>query len=681
MESAKKEKMVAQDLNSSEPDYPPGFTPLVSHCNNKEGEEVNRMGCVDADNVVDKSQDTNTKEDVEVNMPCNVGGAETVRCDSGNDSSGCSKRDHVISIGQVMVHTHNEIKSWFSGIEKWSPQFEVKDRVVWVDVEGVPLKAWTSATFHKTANKWGDLVYMEDSNASNKYSMRLCIKTTVQLLIAKSFKVILEGKIAVVRAKEVTGWVPKFGLDDNLQQQDDKNVKSDKNSFDGESSHADDDGEEMLECDSGNDSSGCSKQDHVDSLNPTTKPLDSFSMLERFHEVISIGQAMGFGMKGCEKDYRRIINSNGRKDYVSMNCLSLNVQGFGKGEKSRGRHHKGCEGIFQVQYFPNRCNPSLISLIPKVIDAKIINEFRPISLIGCQYRIISKILANRLSKVVDELVSHEQSALIKGRQILDGLLILNEIISWCKARNQQALIFKVDFQKTYDSVLWDYLDELLEKFRFGYKWRGWIRGCLQSSKASILEVILKVSSKISKWKAKTLYVGGRLTLIKSVLVESERSLGCLRKQNGEKQLWKVRGYSLCALNQQLLFKWIWRFLNSQSGFWKSIIKAIYGPNGSLDEPIPRCSCGSVWVMIRKSIDILKSKGVDLMQFCNKVIRNGSSNSFLHERWNGDTCFKVRFLRLFNLELEKDIFVAQKLHRSYCASSFRRRPRGGLEESQ
>ncbi|GKD46851.1 hypothetical protein Tco_1271496, partial [Tanacetum coccineum] len=58
---------------------------------------------------------------------------------------------------------------------------------------------------------------------------------------------ILEGKIAVVRAKEVTGWVPKFGLDDNLQQQDDKNVKSDKNSFDGESSHADDDGEEMLE--------------------------------------------------------------------------------------------------------------------------------------------------------------------------------------------------------------------------------------------------------------------------------------------------------------------------------------------------------------------------------------------------------------------------------------------------
>ncbi|GKE33448.1 hypothetical protein Tco_1452770, partial [Tanacetum coccineum] len=90
---------------------------------------------------------------------------------------------------------------------------------------------------------------------------------------------------------------------------------------------------------------------------------------------------------------------------------------------------------------------------------------------------------------------------------------------------------------------------------------------------------------------------------------------------------------------------------------------------------------SVWVMIRKSIDTLKSKWVNLMQFCNKVIGNGSSTSFWHERWNGDTCFNVRFHRLFNLELEKDIFVAKKLHLSDCASSFKRRPIGGLEESQ
>ncbi|GJT29735.1 hypothetical protein Tco_0910010 [Tanacetum coccineum] len=139
--------------------------------------------------------------------------------------------------------------------------------------------------------------------------------------------------------------------------------------------------------------------------------------------------------------------------------------------------------------------------------------------------------------------------------------------------------------------------------------------------------------------------------------------------------------SLFALNRALLFKWIWQFLNSQTGFWQSIIKAIYGPNGSLDESIPRHSGGSVWVMIRKSIDSLKSKGVDLMQFCNKIIGNGYSTSFWHDRWKGDACFRVRFHILFNLELQKDISVAHKLHLLHCFSSFRRRPRGGLEESQ
>nr|GEW38093.1 putative RNA-directed DNA polymerase, eukaryota, reverse transcriptase zinc-binding domain protein [Tanacetum cinerariifolium] len=107
-------------------------------------------------------------------------------------------------------------------------------------------------------------------------------------------------------------------------------------------------------------------------------------------------------------------------------------------------------------------------------------------LIDCQYKIIGKILANRLSLVIDEIVIPEQSAFIKGRQILDGPLILNEVIEWCKARNEQALMFKVDFQKAFDSVRWDHVDDILNTFCFGRKWKGWIHGCLHSSKASIL---------------------------------------------------------------------------------------------------------------------------------------------------------------------------------------------------
>nr|GEV66852.1 cysteine-rich receptor-like protein kinase [Tanacetum cinerariifolium] len=142
--------------------------------------------------------------------------------------------------------------------------------------------------------------------------------------------------------------------------------------------------------------------------------------------------------------------------------------------------------FFNSSSFPKGCNSSFIALIPKVMDAKHLKDFRPISLIGCQYKIIGKILANRLSLVIGDIVSQEQSAFNKGRQIIDDHLILKEVISWCKAKKEQLLMFKVDFQKAFDSVRWDHLDDILGKFDFGIKWRGWIRGCLQSSKASVL---------------------------------------------------------------------------------------------------------------------------------------------------------------------------------------------------
>ena len=147
---------------------------------------------------------------------------------------------------------------------------------------------------------------------------------------------------------------------------------------------------------------------------------------------------------------------------------------------------KSIKEFFASGMFPNGCNPSFIALIPKISDAKFVKDFRPISLIGCQYKTVGKILANRLSVVIDELVSPEQSAFIKGRQILDGPLILNEVLSWCNNKKKKTMIFKVDFEKAFDSVRWDFLDDILHKFGFGSRWRGWIAGCLKSSTGSVL---------------------------------------------------------------------------------------------------------------------------------------------------------------------------------------------------
>ncbi|GKE08990.1 RNA-directed DNA polymerase, eukaryota [Tanacetum coccineum] len=142
--------------------------------------------------------------------------------------------------------------------------------------------------------------------------------------------------------------------------------------------------------------------------------------------------------------------------------------------------------FFTYDDIPKGCNSSFIALIPKIPDANLVKDFRPISLVGSLYKIISKILANRLVGVLGDIVSEVQSAFIADRHILDSPFILNEVLQWCKVKQKHALIFKVDFEKAYDSVWWDFLDDVLSKFGFEGKWCKWIQCCLRSSRGSII---------------------------------------------------------------------------------------------------------------------------------------------------------------------------------------------------
>ena len=79
-------------------------------------------------------------------------------------------------------------------------------------------------------------------------------------------------------------------------------------------------------------------------------------------------------------------------------------------------------------------------------------DFWPISMIGCLYKIIAKILAKRLSIVLNDLIGETQYAFVKNRQILDGVLIANEVLWWIKKTKRKGAILKLDFQKAYDTV-------------------------------------------------------------------------------------------------------------------------------------------------------------------------------------------------------------------------------------
>jgi hypothetical protein len=87
-----------------------------------------------------------------------------------------------------------------------------------------------------------------------------------------------------------------------------------------------------------------------------------------------------------------------------------------------------CYEFHEYCSFERSLNVTFISLIPKKHGADEIKDFRPISLVGGMYKIIAKLLANRLSVVLGNIISPSQNAFVKGRQILDSVLIANECL-------------------------------------------------------------------------------------------------------------------------------------------------------------------------------------------------------------------------------------------------------------
>ena len=110
----------------------------------------------------------------------------------------------------------------------------------------------------------------------------------------------------------------------------------------------------------------------------------------------------------------------------------------------------------------------------------------PLASWGGLYKLMAKVLANRLKRVLNKVVAPTQNAFVMGRQILDASLIANEVIDSWKKRKEKGLICKLDIEKAYDSINWQFLLKTLHKMGFGSKWVGWMWSCISSAKFSVL---------------------------------------------------------------------------------------------------------------------------------------------------------------------------------------------------
>lgn len=133
-------------------------------------------------------------------------------------------------------------------------------------------------------------------------------------------------------------------------------------------------------------------------------------------------------------------------------------------------------------------NTTNITLIPKISNPAKVSQFQPISLCNVIYKLISKILADRLKLVLLKLISLFQLSFVSGHAIQDNYIVVAEIFHSMNHKQGQGgwMTIKADMEKAYDKVEWCFVLKVLEKFGFSSKWILWIEQCLSTSSFSIL---------------------------------------------------------------------------------------------------------------------------------------------------------------------------------------------------
>jgi hypothetical protein len=132
-----------------------------------------------------------------------------------------------------------------------------------------------------------------------------------------------------------------------------------------------------------------------------------------------------------------------------------------------------------------RLNFGVITLVPKLKYANTIKQYRPICLLNVDFKNFPKLMINRVTPITDKVISDSQTAFIKGKNILEGVVILHEMLHEFRKSGKRGVLFKIDFEKAYDKVSWNFLQEMLEKKNSPQKWIQQTMATIQGGKVCV----------------------------------------------------------------------------------------------------------------------------------------------------------------------------------------------------
>jgi exonuclease III len=128
----------------------------------------------------------------------------------------------------------------------------------------------------------------------------------------------------------------------------------------------------------------------------------------------------------------------------------------------------------------------IINLIPKKDkDPRLIKNWRPISLLNTDYKIITKLLATRIKKILPQVIHDDQVAYIKDRFIGQNIRTILDIMEYTKLEDKNGLIAFLDFEKAFDTIRWSVIDDALKLFNFGENIRQWVRTIYKENTACV----------------------------------------------------------------------------------------------------------------------------------------------------------------------------------------------------
>nr|GEU81705.1 RNA-directed DNA polymerase, eukaryota, reverse transcriptase zinc-binding domain protein [Tanacetum cinerariifolium] len=356
---------------------------------------------------------------------------------------------------------------------------------------------------------------------------------------------------------------------------------------------------------------------------------------------------------------------------------------------------------------PNGCNSNFITLIPKIIDT---NMSVVDGGLFTGIKLNSMVSLSHLFYADDVIFIGQWSELN-----IDTLVQVLECFyraSGLRINMYKSKIMGVNVKDGKIQNAASKLGCLVLKTPFTYL--GTKVGENMSRKEAWKEVVDKVLSRLSKWKTKTLSIGGRFTLFKSVLGSMSifhisifkvpsyvlKTLESIHSRffNGQdhknrKASWvkwdnvltsRDKGglgvASLYALNRGLMFRWIWQFYSQKSSLWIRVIKAIHGNDGKLDKDVI-VGGQTCWTSIFKEVRSLKGTGINVVDLIRLKLGNGDSSLFWEDKWYAGGIIKELFPYLYALELHKHATVCMNLMAPSLDNSFRRRVRSGAKESQ